>query len=91
MANNDTALQAATGAGESDSVWSGLLSTVGQLGQTVATVYNAFSGQQSPNAAPAATATPAPVGSAGSWSRFLPWIIGIGAVLVVVGLFVRRK
>lgn len=78
-----------TGQTDSRSIWgSGLLSTLGDLATTGANVYATATGRknQTPAAAPVATATV----TTPAWQKYLPWIAG-GAALLIVGLLVFRK
>ncbi|HXC34261.1 MAG TPA: hypothetical protein VNV43_00185 [Candidatus Acidoferrales bacterium] len=61
-----------------------VLSGLSGLGTSAANAYALFNGAQP------ATKTATPSAAASSWTSYLPWILGGGALIVLIALFARK-
>jgi hypothetical protein len=77
-----------TGKNDSSSIWgSGLLSSLGTLGNTAGNIIGALNGKSPATTAKPGTATT----TTSSMSKYLPWAIGGIVVVVLMVVLLRRK
>ena len=98
----DLTLDSSTGANDSSSIWgAGLLDRIPELATSAATIYGAINRPGSPAAvqaaSPVAGAQSAPPPASGispkatsALPSWLPWALGIGAVVLAVVVFWRK-